>query len=298
MLTTIINSLFLINFILIMSSCFHYCSYKTPQEKLTNPDWMKYIPNKLISEMTIPGTHDTCARINILEYIQTQSWQLSEQLKAGIRFLDIRCFHYENRFEIHHDMFYCGLSFTDVLNIIKDFFSSYPSEAIIMRVHKEFREIYCSRSFEETFMDYFNSNKDLIHVSRGIPYLNEIRSKIWVILDFENKISGFQWANAIIQDSFYLSSLLYIYVKIELIREHFTKAIEGDMNELYINFCSGVGLTCWPFVIADYTNKVPLELKGRLGIVIMDFPGEHLIKHLILQNYVVEEDWVIVEKDI
>ena len=36
--------------------------------------------------------------------------------------------------------------------------------------------------------------------------------------------------------------------------------------------------------ISEITNKIPFKYRGRLGIVLCDFPGEKLIQHLISQN--------------
>jgi 1-phosphatidylinositol phosphodiesterase len=281
-------------------SCYpHYCSETAPKEHQTNPDWMSKIPNKLVSEMTIPGTHDTCARVSVFGFIQTQTWPLAEQLKAGIRYVDIRCMHYENRFEVHHDMFYCGVSFDNVLSIIKDFLTNYPSEGFIMRIREDFKAMFCTRSFEETFIDYLNKNKDLVYLAQGVPYLDDIRGKIWILINFDSSIKCFKYGDAIIQDCWWIDSISAIDIKCDLIREWFRKAISGKRDDLYLNFCSAVGYTTWPFMIANHTNKVPFEFKGRLGIVCIDFPGEQLIKHLIEQNYhdeVEEDDWVVVQK--
>jgi hypothetical protein len=68
--------------------------------------WMSYIDgNKKLSELTIPGTHDTCAEdVNkgevVREFVQTQNKPLNEQLDAGIRFLDIRCVYKKDVKEI------------------------------------------------------------------------------------------------------------------------------------------------------------------------------------------------------
>lgn len=53
--------------------------------------WMKDIPDDtLLSNMTIPGTHDSCAESNI-PFVRTQYLSITKQMEAGIRFLDLRC---------------------------------------------------------------------------------------------------------------------------------------------------------------------------------------------------------------
>jgi hypothetical protein len=51
----------------------------------------KYSDDTKLWEMSIPGTHDTCARTNHTGYAdKCQTWSVTEQLNHGIRFLDLR----------------------------------------------------------------------------------------------------------------------------------------------------------------------------------------------------------------
>src|SRR5689334_23075731 len=96
--------------------------------------WIQKISDdKLISEMTIPGTHDTCCNI-IYPFCQTQSMDLHTQLRAGIRFLDIRCRHLNNLFAIHHGLIFCNMTFGEVLKDCEKFLLNNPNEFIVMRV--------------------------------------------------------------------------------------------------------------------------------------------------------------------
>jgi 1-phosphatidylinositol phosphodiesterase len=52
--------------------------------------WMKDIPDDtLMSNITIPGTHDSCAESNI-PFVRTQYLSITKQMEAGLRFLDLR----------------------------------------------------------------------------------------------------------------------------------------------------------------------------------------------------------------
>jgi 1-phosphatidylinositol phosphodiesterase len=57
--------------------------------------------SRLLSQLVLPGTHDSCARSGG-SLVACQTRTLAEQLKAGIRFLDIRCRHISDAFAIHH----------------------------------------------------------------------------------------------------------------------------------------------------------------------------------------------------
>ena len=48
-----------------------------------------------------------------------------------------------------------------------------------------------------------------------------------------------------------------------------------------------------PYTAAKKCNKIALRYKGKLGIVLADYPGEDLIKHLIEQNNFEENSNII-----
>jgi 1-phosphatidylinositol phosphodiesterase len=52
--------------------------------------WMANIPDDtLLSNITVPGTHDSCAESNI-PFVRTQYLSITKQMEAGLRFLDLR----------------------------------------------------------------------------------------------------------------------------------------------------------------------------------------------------------------
>lgn len=117
---------------------------KPPIEShLTPYNWMSQVlGSKKLSELNIPGTHESCARYGgPLAACQTLS--LQEQLEAGIRFIDIRCRHIgdgngNDIFTIHHDVFYQNLTFgTGVRDVCIDFLKKNPTECIVMSIKEE-----------------------------------------------------------------------------------------------------------------------------------------------------------------
>ena len=108
-----------------------------PASDWTPENWMGALDeNKLLSEFTIPGTHETCS-LHGGPITECQRLSLSEQLNAGIRAIDIRCRHFRNAFPIHHGAVYQKKNFTDVLNDCKAFLDSHPTECIVMFVKNE-----------------------------------------------------------------------------------------------------------------------------------------------------------------
>jgi 1-phosphatidylinositol phosphodiesterase len=265
-----------------MSDNRHFSINRKPMLKLGS--WMKKIPNRLISELTIPGTHDTCAKDAFNSILQTQIWHICDQLTAGIRFFDIRCRHINNSLHIYHDLFDCNISMKEVLDNIIIFLKQNPSETIIMRIKEEYIETNCSRSFKETFNLYYQNYFDMIYMTDYIPYLDEIRGKIWPILNFEFPF-GYKWYDAHVQDNWQINSDDDLENKKDLIANHLKRAIICKEKNLFINFCSGTGYF-WPDEIAYITNSIPFAYTGKFGIIVFDFPGEALITHIIYQNLI------------
>ncbi len=117
----------------------------TSQEDLTGEiisqsSWMDDIPDGvLVTELSIPGTHDSGCVIGPLGLAKTQNLDIPDQLNAGIRFLDIRLAHYQDNLLVHHDVVYMEKSYKDVLEICTEFLALHPSEAILMLVKEEDR---------------------------------------------------------------------------------------------------------------------------------------------------------------
>lgn len=88
--------------------------------------WMGSVGDEtLLSAMTIPGTHDSCARSNI-PFVRTQYLSISQQLELGIRFFDLRLRrHDDSKLYCYHGGVALGfpklLPFEAVMNEIWDF---------------------------------------------------------------------------------------------------------------------------------------------------------------------------------
>ena len=50
-----------------------------------------------------------------------------------------------------------------------------------------------------------------------------------------------------------------------------------------------------PYTAAKKCNKIAMKYNGRLGIVLADYPGEDLIKHLISQNIFISQEKEIIK---
>lgn len=124
-------------------------------------NWMSAIDDDaMLSQISIPGTHDSCARYNKnTTNTQCQWFSIIQQLNRGIRFLDIRCRYIADSesgrtqnlyFPIHHGSVFQDIFFEEVQAQCIAFLRENPSECILMNVQIEYEGD--STPFREKFL--------------------------------------------------------------------------------------------------------------------------------------------------
>lgn len=178
----------------------------TPNPEFLNPSWMASIPNERpLSHVTMPGTHNTMALYGGV-YAECESWSLASQLKAGIRFLDIRVRHVQGNLTIHHGVSYQRAHFGQVLDGVVDFLQEYPSETVLMRLKEEFSE---TRDIYGAVVDYIHryAHWDLLWHSRLVPAMGEARGKLIILQEFSGPDLGMRYASLDIADDWKVQKL-------------------------------------------------------------------------------------------
>ena len=277
--------------------------------------WMdKVSGSSKLSEINIPGTHDTCALYGgDLAICQTQS--LREQLDSGIRFIDIRCRHIEDRFAIHHGVMFQHLMFGGgVRDVCLSFLQAHPRETIIMSVKHEYDDANDTRSFEDTFRWYLEGNESMWYLGDTIPTLDQVRGKIVLVRRFGANsalgIDAASWSDnatfsinnpgAIlrIQDEYKVPTVFQISKKWDHVKSLLDQAQEGNLEDWYLNFTSGTSAGAYPYTVAEgspgieglnshmysYLDQV---ISKRIGTIIMDFPNKpitSLVEKIIASN--------------
>ena len=265
----------------------HFCEKKSPKIKYLN--WMSYLDNnKELKDLTIPGTHNSCA-LHGISFSINQSWSLENQLNGGIRFFDLRLRLYNNKLKAYHGPIDQKIYFDEILNIFLTYINNHPKEFILMSIQKEYKDEKTNKSISDLFNDYIINFKDkIINYNRELYNLKieNLRGKIIFFDAFYKRLdmqNGF-----FIQNEWVVNYSKEIKKKKKYIKTQFNRTItfNNDKN-IYINYLSGSSdyLLVSPSSIAYKTNKEVMKYKGRLGIVLCDFPGEGLIYHLIKQNF-------------
>ncbi|HBI3769737.1 TPA: phosphatidylinositol-specific phospholipase C domain-containing protein, partial [Enterococcus faecalis] len=268
--------------------------------KNTN-SWMKLYINdtEKISEVSIPGTHDSAAyKLNGLSiftssWAKTQNWTIKEQLEHGIRYLDLRIY---DDLSMHHGIAWVGENLTYHLNEVVNFLKNNPDDFILIRLKSE-QQNSDKKILRENLKRIFLDSKIHKYFAQNITHqttVSEVRGKIIVIDDTAggNPInSGLSWADITKQD---------IYKPIS--KEEKWKAVLAGVelkkelrNTLFFNHLSYTfGLNGLKNLSYEMNNRffsyLSNDLKdghidiNNLGIIIMDFPSDKLIEQIILRN--------------
>lgn len=275
-------------------------------------NWMSFLPDSLyLGELTIPGTHDSGALYEpVAGTAKTQNLSIAEQLNAGVRFLDMRCRHFNDSFTIHHGAIYQHLNFDDVLEACRNFLDNHPDEVIVMSVKPEHEAVGNTKSFVEVFQDYVDKDSTLWYQQDGVPRLGDSRGKIVLLRRFSADNfwgidAGNGWQD---QATFQIDRGNYSlhvqdeYVvgnnndKISAVEALLSQANDSQVeSDLFLNFSSGYQQILWvipnipsvsddlnPWLVNYFTQANPV---GHYGMIAADFMDTNLSEKLVLSNF-------------
>ena len=276
------------------------------------PRWMARLADDAqLSAITIPGTHDSGARFGgeapIVDFVtalwvQCQNWTVTQQLNAGVRFLDVRC-HAEpdGTLRIHHLFVDEKLSLTDVLRECVAFLAANPTEALLMRVQQE-----ASTTPEPQFVAAFDR-----HVSEAgadgrlyrdptIPQLQTVRGQIVLMPNKLPSLGGIGWSSPLVSieddwDMGYLTPAHAVERKWHSVVTSLDAAA-ATTDKITISFVSANGAVVPPRLLTDILNprlqqeaarrRSAAEAGRSLGVVLVDFVdgAATAVQHLVSCN--------------
>ncbi|XP_061111647.1 1-phosphatidylinositol phosphodiesterase [Conger conger] len=259
----------------------------TGTPEFLHPAWMASIPDsRPLSEVTLPGTHNTMAFYGGA-LTECQSWPLGLQLQAGVRFLDVRLRHVAGNLTVHHGVVYQRAHFGHVLEDVARFLLERPTETVLMRLKEEFSE---TGDIYAAVVGYVRRHArwDLLWHSRRTPTMGQARGKLVVLQDFSGPDLGMRYGSLDIADDWKVPTLLHVPQKWQSVHKHLAAAAEGNKARVFLTFASGAGIFAYPNAVAQRINarlyKYLSDMAGvskRLGIVTMDFPAAPLLKMII-----------------
>lgn len=276
------------------------------------PNWMRWVPDSVpLSSLSIPGTHDSMAHYGG-PLAQTQTMRLAQQLRAGIRTIDIRARHEQDTFVLYHGIVYQKAGFSDVLKACNAFLDQNPSETILLWLSADGVptpvDLNCTRQYYETFERYRDESGlgGRIYIPNSVPSvqlpLGQVRGKIVIIQGFRGRsfVTPYGYpSNAIEKNGFWdLGDVRDMDEKWEAVLAQATLIGGSDNTRMYEISLSGSSSRggIWPIDVANGIlgeEGIPYRYLRYLftgnqrrttGLVYMDFPGSGLIGAIIAHN--------------
>lgn len=252
-----------------------------------NEAWMTQLPDdQSIAQISIPGTHNTMAHYGF-PWAWCQSLPLRTQMLIGVRFFDIRCRHYGDNLPIHHEIYYQKTSLPHVLEEVIKYLNQYPSEAIVMRIREEYKAADNTRSFLESLRACLRCfPQDKLWLQNVVPTVAQCRGKIVILDNFSGGTMGIDWRRTDLEDTWRTDP----DDKWSKVSAHIMKAQSSTSDEFFITFSSFTnGWVTFPYRLAMSINPKLHSLvaakKGKLGVIVSDFPGPQLINDIIASNF-------------
>jgi|GEM_PF-1793297 hypothetical protein len=167
-------------------------AYSSDRERrIYNPKWLSaQLDFKRLSELSIPGTHDSMAYnkpgLLLTNQVRTQGMYLEDQLLSGIRALDIRVSPKDGKLAIHHGSVFLKTYLDNVLDIVAKFLKDNPKEFVVMRISHDHGNAKTSKNrFQNNdylknprWSNLFWRNTNVGNEFRNNPRVGDIRGKI------------------------------------------------------------------------------------------------------------------------
>ncbi|KAM4600425.1 1-phosphatidylinositol phosphodiesterase-like [Polymixia lowei] len=257
-----------------------------------NIPWMAAIDDcRKLSLITIPGTHDSMA-LHGGPLADCQALALKDQLRAGVRYLDLKVFALDDALYVMQGVMYQRSTFREVLDTVRAFLSEFRSEAVLIRVKPEAFDKASVNQMVQSLI----SNDQHVWVSSGMPTMGKIRGKI-VFVQNSSFTLGVPLIDTDGKGDNTVSSTKKEDSKIMKHLRQATEACGGD--NVVLTYSSGTGFgTFWdmflsPKRVAEKVNPwlnqyllqfYPTHPRPCFGVIAMDFPGIDLLQTVISLN--------------
>lgn len=174
---------------------------------ISSTDWMETVPDETkLSNMSIPGTHDSCTQYVDMRYIfQCQDASVATQLIYGYRYLDMRLVlekrsgqetlvlkHSIARCKTSNSPFAGTLTLDDVLRDVSAFLDAHPTETVILCMKAENSKDDVAE-IQKVLYETIGKDPERWYLKNEIPTLGEVRGKIVLATRFDDKFPvGFE----------------------------------------------------------------------------------------------------------
>ncbi|KAL5604156.1 hypothetical protein BROUX41_002141 [Berkeleyomyces rouxiae] len=287
--------------------------YSFDLHETNNSNWMANIPNDTpLSSVSIPGTHNTMTFDTSRSPFQCQNTPLADQLKGGIRYLDLTIRISDGILYNYHAGFNTLITLADTMRIAANFLDVHTKEALIIRLQKESLRSGNKEDFQRAMMAFWKTpgvfgrpDKSYVYTAPGgivssAPTLGALRGKILIVEDFHTSTPGalgLPWKSTAfsIPDTKIAFGRHWLNLKWVGMALNLELANRAQKNKLHITHTI-VSVGASPAKTAGGDGKEDKGLNYRLGkylkdgnvartgIVVMDFPGKNLVNQIISRN--------------
>ncbi|WP_310964707.1 phosphatidylinositol-specific phospholipase C domain-containing protein [Nocardioides terrisoli] len=215
-------------------------------------DWMAGISDDFrLSDLSIPGTHDSGAYAIGGDAVQTQSKTIAEQLRAGIRAFDIRLGNDDickgPTLWVMHGVVCQFATFDSVLSTISTYFKSHPNEAVVMLIGHEHGDMSHAdfKAAVKADFDHFPGLRWTGATSNDVnPSLKEMRHHVVVLDNYSDDpgpitdigIKNNSQVKA--QNKWDQPDQMHLADKYFAIKTQFDTSSAGPANQIYANYLS------------------------------------------------------------
>ena len=257
-----------------------WTSTDAPDGEWHNPEWMTNLPNdKHLSELSIPGTHDTMAFHTQQvgnDWVWCQCWGLGLQMSMEICFFDIRCRNFNNDLPLHHEQYYLDCRFDDVLRRVTEYLNEHPHEFFIMNVQEEYPQGgrgTGTETFAQKVNRYLAGFSDFVYSGESEnSMVAEMRGKIIILAHVDIHSPYLGWDDFIIDNHWSNTK----EKKIEQVKKSLDNARTGNKKSVYLTFTNYVdGITTVKLTSNGVNPEIHRHVRnnpGRLGMIAMDYP--------------------------
>lgn len=287
-------------------------------------NWMGELPDDVsLSEITIPGTHESAARYVMLGYsLRCQETSITDQLNNGYRYLDLHIALDKSKKEhsiklvrafgnCHEsgNLFSSYLHLNDVTGDIYKFLQEHNKETVIVNFKIEDDDNI--KEVQKLLAEELQANEDYWYTDEEIPILGDARGKAVLATRFTDKAdTGVIGLNMIwdeqdnskpvdIPYELYVNDSFRLWVQDRYnysVEDKYEAVIDGlenceaDQNTFFLNFVStsGDGKIGHPRGYAKNLNDLLMEYNFRnntsYGIIIVDFGDANLARKIYYTN--------------
>ncbi|XP_002739990.1 1-phosphatidylinositol phosphodiesterase-like [Saccoglossus kowalevskii] len=271
----------------------YYDSTEIPESY--HKDWMSRLDDSCeLAMLSLPGTHNSMS-LHGGALTQCQSWCLTAQLDAGIRWLDIRCRHYQEGLPIYHSMIFQHYNLDEVFRDCVKFLQDHPTEIVVMRIRREWdtSEVDSDKTMDQKVQEHVDKwgGDDYFWTHHQLPTVRESRGKVVILYDYYGGTVGVNYWVLDIADMWDVSNICYcaIETKWDDVRTHLDEASDLESTRMFLTYSSGSSACAHPHSVAWRINPKLYDYitgaKARWGAVAMDFPGSELIERIIHSNF-------------